>query len=393
MSPQSPDTAEPDLRVTPPKTAAAGLPAVAVSLGMAVRQMGVGRTARSLLRLNQVDGFDCMSCAWPDPDPKHRHTAEFCENGAKAVAWEGDTRRIGRAFFAEHSLADLEGRSEYWMGEQGRLTEPMVRRAGGTHYEPIGWDGAFALVGEHLQALDSPDRGAVLHLRPRVERGRVRLPALRPRVRHEQPAGLLEHVPRVDVGRAAEAIGIGKGSVSLDDIHDADLIVISGQNPGTNHPRMLSALEIAKRNGARIIAINPLREAGLLRFDNPQKPAGLAGHGTELADHFLQIRSDGDLALWQALGHLLLRTRACADTAVHRRAHPRVRRLGRAPRGARPRRGARRHRPGLGRDRAHRRHAGVVRARSCTAGRWASPSTATPSRRSRSSSTSRCCRA
>jgi molybdopterin-dependent oxidoreductase alpha subunit len=311
MSPQPPEIVEPDLRVTAPKTAAAGLPAVAVSLGMAVTQMGVARTARNLLRLNQVDGFDCMSCAWPDPDPKHRHTAEFCENGAKAVAWEGDTRRIDRTFFAEHSLAHLEGRSEYWMGQQGRLTEPMVRRAGGTHYEPISWDGAFALVAEHLNALD-PDR-ALFYTSGRASNeaafvyqlfarayGTNNLPDCSNMCHESTSLGL------------AESIGIGKGSVSLDDLHHADLIVISGQNPGTNHPRMLSALEIAKHNGAKIIAINPLREAGLLRFNNPQKPGGLAGHGTELADHFLQIRSDGDHALWQALGHLLL-ARGAAD--------------------------------------------------------------------------------
>jgi molybdopterin-dependent oxidoreductase alpha subunit len=297
---------EPDLEVTPPKTAAAGLPAVAVSLGMAVKQMGVGRTARNLLRLNQVDGFDCMSCAWPDPDPKHRHTAEFCENGAKAVAWEGDTRRLGPEFFAEHSLADLESRSEYWMGQQGRLTHPMVRRPGATHYEEIGWDAAFALVAEHLNGLGSPDE-ALFYTSGRASNesafvyqlfarafGTNNLPDCSNMCHESTSVGL------------ADTIGIGKGSVSLDDVHDADLIVISGQNPGTNHPRMLSALEIAKHNGAKIIAINPLREAGLLQFDNPQKPLGLAGKGTELADHFLQIRSDGDLALWQAIGHLLL---------------------------------------------------------------------------------------
>jgi len=303
-----PDTTpEPDLEVTPPKTKAAGLPAVAKSLGMAVTQMGVGRTARNLLRLNQVEGFDCMSCAWPDPDPKHRHTAEFCENGAKAVAWEGDTRRIGPEFFAEHSLDDLGTRTEYWMGQQGRLTEPMVRRPGSTHYEPISWDSAFALVAEHLNGLASPDE-ALFYTSGRASNesafvyqlfarayGTNNLPDCSNMCHESTSVGL------------ADTIGIGKGSVSLDDIHEADLIVISGQNPGTNHPRMLSALEIAKHNGAKIIAVNPLREAGLLGFMNPQKPRGLAGRPTDLADHFLQIRSDGDLALWQALGHLLLR--------------------------------------------------------------------------------------
>ncbi|MBC8093189.1 MAG: FdhF/YdeP family oxidoreductase [Pseudonocardia sp.] len=281
---------------------------------MAVKQMGPVRTARNLLRLNQVDGFDCMSCAWPDPDPKHRHTAEFCENGAKAVAWEGDTRRLDRAFFASHSLADLEQRSEFWMGQQGRLTEPMVRRDGGTHYEPISWDDAFALVGTHLRGLASPD-DALFYTSGRASNeaafvyqlfarayGTNNLPDCSNMCHESTSVGL------------ADTIGIGKGSVSLDDIHSADLIVLSGQNPGTNHPRMLSALEIAKHNGATIVAINPLREAGLLKFNNPQKPAGMLGHGTDLADHYLQIRSDGDLALWQALGHLLL-ARGVADEA------------------------------------------------------------------------------
>jgi len=297
---------EPDLEVTPPKSAVAGLPAVAASLSMAARQMGVTRAARGLARLNQVDGFDCMSCAWPDPSPEHRHTAEFCENGAKAVAFEGDTRRAGPEFFAAHGLADLETRTEHWMGQQGRLTHPMVKRDGGTHYEPIGWGEAFALVAEHLNGLRSPDE-AVFYTSGRTSNeaafvyqlfsrayGTNNLPDCSNMCHESTSVGL------------ADTIGIGKGSVSLDDVHDADLIVISGQNPGTNHPRMLSALEIAKRNGAKIIAINPLREAGLLKFNNPQNLSGLAGRGTDLADHFLQIRSDGDLALWQALGHLLL---------------------------------------------------------------------------------------
>ncbi|QJY45826.1 FdhF/YdeP family oxidoreductase [Pseudonocardia broussonetiae] len=305
---------EPDLAVGKPKTAAAGLPAVAVSLGMAVSQMGPVRTARNLLRLNQVDGFDCMSCAWPDPDPEHRHTAEFCENGAKAVAWEGDTRRIGPDFFAAHSLADLETRSEYWMGQQGRLTEPVVRRAGGTHYEPITWEAAFALVAEHLNGLDSPDE-ALFYTSGRASNEAAFVYQLFARAygTNNLPdcSNMCHEATSVGL---ADTIGIGKGSVSLDDIHEADLIVISGQNPGTNHPRMLSALEIAKHNGATIVAINPLREAGLLQFNNPQKPSGIAGRGTELADLYLQIRSDGDLALWQALGHLLL-ARGVADEA------------------------------------------------------------------------------
>ncbi|WP_308259018.1 FdhF/YdeP family oxidoreductase [Pseudonocardia sp. H11422] len=298
---------EPDLEVTAPKTAAAGLPAVAVSMKMAVQQMGVAHTARNLLRLNQVDGFDCMSCAWPDPAPGERHTAEFCENGAKAVAEEATKERVGPEFFATHSLADLETHTEHWLGKQGRLTHPMVRRAGSEHYEPIDWDDAFALVGEHLNALASPDE-ALFYTSGRTSNEAAFLYQLFVRAfgTNNLPDCSNMCHESTSVG-LADTIGIGKGSVSLSDVHEADLIVISGQNPGTNHPRMLSALEIAKQNGAKILAINPLREAGLLKFDNPQKPLGLAGRGTELADHFLQIRSDGDLALFQAIGHLLLK--------------------------------------------------------------------------------------
>ncbi|MCE0761335.1 FdhF/YdeP family oxidoreductase [Pseudonocardia kujensis] len=299
------DAEESRLRVGRPATHAAGLKAVRVSMARALRQMGPVKSARNLLTLNQVDGFDCMSCAWPDPTD-HRHTAEFCENGAKAVSWEGQRARVDAAFFAAHPISELARQSDHWLEKQGRLTEPMVRRAGADHYEPISWDAAFALVAEHLQALDSPDE-ALFYTSGRASNeaafvyqlfarafGTNNLPDCSNMCHESTSVGL------------ARTIGIGKGSVSLQDIHEADLIVISGQNPGTNHPRMLSALEIAKQNGAKILAINPLREAGLLRFDNPQTPKGLTGRGTGLADTYLQIRSGGDLALWQAIGHLLL---------------------------------------------------------------------------------------
>jgi molybdopterin-dependent oxidoreductase alpha subunit len=300
------DAEEANLAVGKQKRAAAGLPAVRVSLTRAVKEMGVAKTARNLLKLNQVEGFDCMSCAWPDPSPEHRHTAEFCENGAKAVAWEGTRSRVDREFFRTHPVSDLQTRTEYWLEKQGRLTEPMIRRPGGTHYEPLSWDDAFSIIGAELTALDSPDE-ALFYTSGRASNeaafvyqlfarafGTNNLPDCSNMCHESTSVGL------------AETIGIGKGSVSLQDVHEAELIVISGQNPGTNHPRMLSALEIAKKNGAKILAINPLREAGLLKFDNPQNARGLTGLGTDLADRFLQIRSDGDLALWQAFGLLLL---------------------------------------------------------------------------------------
>jgi len=300
------DIDERETEVGAPKHAAAGTTAVAVAMKRAVEQMGVRRTAQTLLKLNQVKGFDCQGCAWPDPDPDHRHTAEFCENGAKAVAEEATLRRVDRAFFATHTVDDLEGRSDYWLGQQGRLTEPMVLREGDRHYRPIGWDEAFAMVADHLTALASPDE-AVFYTSGRTSNeaafayqlfvrafGTNNLPDCS-NMCHESTSVAL-----------AEVIGIGKGSVSLDDVHAAELIVILGQNPGTNHPRMLSALEIAKKHGAKIIAVNPLKEAGLVKFNNPQKPQGLVGAGTPLADLHLPVRVNGDLALLQAIGSLLL---------------------------------------------------------------------------------------
>ena len=304
-----------DLRVGPPADHAAGRKAVQISLSRAVREMGVVKAARNLLALNQADGFDCMSCAWPDPKG-HRHTAEFCENGAKAVSWEGVRATAGPEFFAAHKLDDLAGQTDHWLESQGRLTHPMVRRPGATHYEPISWDDAFALVGEHLGGLASPDE-AVFYTSGRASNEAAFLYQLFARAfgTNNLPDCSNMCHESTSVG-LARTIGVGKGSVSLSDLHQADLIVVSGQNPGTNHPRMLSALETAKRNGARILAINPLREAGLVRFDNPQKVRGLAGHGTDLADRLLPIRSNGDLALWQAFGHLLLLAEDAAPGTV-----------------------------------------------------------------------------
>lgn len=300
------DVDEDDLEVDGTAHAAAGPTAVAVAMKRAVEQMGVTRTARTLLRLNQVDGFDCQGCAWPDPDPEHRHTAEFCENGAKAVTEEATRRHLGRDFFAGHPMTDLADKTDYWLGQQGRITEPMVLRSGATHYEPIAWDEAFAMVGGALRGLDSPDE-AVFYTSGKTSNeaafayqlfvrafGTNNLPDCS-NMCHESTSVAL-----------AETIGIGKGSVSLDDVHGAELIVILGQNPGTNHPRMLSALELAKKNGARIVSVNPLREAGLVRFKNPQKPRGWVAGGTPLADLHLPVRINGDLALLQAVGSLLL---------------------------------------------------------------------------------------
>ncbi|MEU9025819.1 FdhF/YdeP family oxidoreductase [Actinomadura sp. NPDC048394] len=296
------------MRVSEPKTWAAGVPGVTAALRQSYDQMGVRRTALTLLRVNQKRGFDCPGCAWPEGD--HRHVAEFCENGAKAVAEEATTRRVTRAFFAAHTVAELAERSDHWLGQQGRLTEPMIKRAGSEHYEPVAWDEAFGLLASELAALDSPDE-AVFYTSGRTSNEAAFAYQLFARAFGTNNLPDCSNMCHESSGSAlGETIGIGKGSVLLDDLYKADLIFVVGQNPGTNHPRMLSALERAKKEGARIVAVNPLPEAGLMRFKNPQRPSGVTGHGTALADRFLQIRLNGDLALFQALNRMLLESDA-----------------------------------------------------------------------------------
>ncbi|MDZ5621693.1 FdhF/YdeP family oxidoreductase [Nocardioides bizhenqiangii] len=297
---------ESELEVEDPHDHAAGLKAVTVAMQRAVGQMGPVRTARALLRLNQADGFDCMSCAWPDPDPEHRHRAEFCENGAKAVAEEATKARVTPDFFARNSISDLLEQTDHWLGQQGRLTHPMVKWPDSDHYQPIGWDEAFMLVGDHLGALGSPDE-ALFYTSGRASNEAAFAYQLFARELGTNNLPDCSNMCHESSGVALiDTIGIGKGSVSLEDLYRADLIVLAGQNPGTNHPRMLSALEIAKRRGAKIISINPLREAGLVNFRNPQYPRGVVGKGTDLTDLHLQIRLNGDLALFQAIGSLLV---------------------------------------------------------------------------------------
>jgi molybdopterin-dependent oxidoreductase alpha subunit len=293
-----------DLKVTPPKTYAAGVPAVAHAMEYSLAQAGPKRTLLTLLSLNQAEGIDCPGCAWPDP--KHRHKNEYCENGAKHVNDEATTRRVTREFFAEHSVAELDTKSDMWLNHQGRLTEPMVKRPGATHYEPIGWDDAFGIIADELNALASPDE-AMFYTSGRLNNEAAFLLQLFARSYGTNNLPDCSNMCHESSGSGlGETLGIGKGSVSLDDIHESDLVLVVGQNPGTNHPRMLSALEETKRNGGRVIAVNPLPEAGLIRFKNPQKPSGVIGRGTPIADVFLKIRPGGDLALFQMLNRLLL---------------------------------------------------------------------------------------
>lgn len=299
-------------------SSAAGLEAVAVAMNRGAGQMGPVRAVRTLARLNQVDGFDCMGCAWPDPDPEHRSFAEFCENGAKAVAEEATTRTADRDFFARHPVAELATWSDYRLGQQGRITEPMLLREGGTHYEPVTWREAIGIVAGALRGLDEPGE-AVFYTSGRASNEAAFVFQLFARAFGTNNLPDCSNMCHESTSVAlAESIGIGKGSVSLHDVHEAELVVVIGQNPGTNHPRMLSALEACVRRGGRVVAVNPLPETGLMSFDNPQTVRGTVGRGTPLAGEYLPIRLGGDLALFQALGALLVERGAVDEDFVTR---------------------------------------------------------------------------
>ncbi|MCQ4080783.1 FdhF/YdeP family oxidoreductase [Streptomyces sp. RB6PN25] len=300
------DPGDERLSVTPPKTWATGLPAVTHALQYSFGQTSVRRTALTLLNINQTKGFDCPGCAWPEPAPGQRHKNEYCENGAKHISDEATSRRVTADFFRQHSISELGKKSDYWLNQQGRLTEPMIKHSGSDHYESIGWDEALGLLADELRGLDTPNE-ALFYTSGRLGNEAAFLLQLFARAFGTNNLPDCSNMCHESSGFALnETLGIGKGSVSLQDVHDADLIFVVGQNPGTNHPRMLSALEETKRNGGQIIAVNPLPEAGLMRFKHPQKPRGVIGRGTAIADQFLQIRPGGDLALFQALNLLLL---------------------------------------------------------------------------------------
>src|SRR5687768_2780532 len=302
--PPKADIDETQVRVTKPKKTAVGVPAVLHALQMSQQQMGVLRSVQTLTRVNQKDGFDCPGCAWPEEDK--RHVAEFCENGAKAVAEEATQRRIGPEFFAAHSIDELRAHDDWWLGQQGRLTQPVVRDEGATHYRPISWDDALQLIADELAALGDPDE-AVFYTSGRTSNEAAFLYQLLVRGLGTNNLPDCSNMCHESSGSAlTETLGIGKGTVSIEDIHKADLLIVAGQNPGTNHPRMLSALEKAKDNGASIVAVNPLPEAALIRYKNPQTPRGVILGGKKLADEFVQIRLGGDQALFQAIGKHLL---------------------------------------------------------------------------------------
>ena len=255
---------------------------------------------RSLLKLNQDDGFDCPGCAWPEPADKSHF--EFCENGAKAVAAETTSKRVTPAFFAQHSIEDLRSKEDFWLEGQGRLTHPMWLGEGGTHYEPIAWEDAFQRIGEALAQLPTRDH-ALFYTSGRTSNEAAFLYQLLARRfgTNNLPdcSNLCHESSGVGLG---SAIGIGKGTVQLEDFEKAEAIFVIGQNPGTNHPRMLSTLQEAARRGCPIVVINPLFEAGLVAFIHPQEAFNtLTGRGTDLATHYLRPRVGSDVALLKGM--------------------------------------------------------------------------------------------
>ena len=295
-----------NLKLTKIKKKAVGVPAIISTMRHISKEMGVWRGIKLLNKMNQKDGFDCPGCAWPDPDGKRSGLGEYCENGAKAIAEEATIKRVEPAFFKKHSVEEMSEWTDYKIGKSGRITHPMYLAEGSSHYEEISWDTAFEKISTKLKSLSNPDE-AVFYTSGRTSNeaafayqllvrqfGTNNLPDCSNMCHESSGAGL------------GQTVGIGKGSVTLEDLYESELIVVMGQNPGTNHPRMLTALEKCKKNGGKIISVNPIPEAGNNVFVDPQNPLSIMKGGTQLTDHFLQVKINGDVALLKAIMILML---------------------------------------------------------------------------------------
>ena len=295
-----------NLTLKKPKQKAVGIPAITSSLKHIIDEMGLTKGLKVLSKMNQKEGFDCPGCAWPDPDGKRAVLGEYCENGAKAIAEEATNKRITAEFFKNNSIEFLSEQTDLWIGKLGRLTEPMFLPEGSSHYEPISWEKAFEKIGNQLNVLQSKDEvafytsgrtsneAAYMYQLFSRQFGTNNLPDCSNMCHESSGSGL------------SNTVGIGKGSVTLEDLHVAELILVIGQNPGTNHPRMLVALEKCKKNGGQIVSVNPINEAGIVNFIDPQSPMAILTGGTKLADLFLQVKINGDVALLKAAMILML---------------------------------------------------------------------------------------
>ena len=294
------------LKVGAPKKNAVGIPAIVSSIHHAFKWMKPTDAVRTMFKINQKGGFDCPGCAWPDPDDDRSGLGEYCENGIKAIAEEATKKLLKADFFKQNSVQTLSKWSDYDIGKSGRLTEPMILKAGSSHYKPIAWDDAFDFIAAELNGLQSPDE-AIFYTSGRASNEAAFMYQLFIREFGTNNMPDCSNMCHESSGKGlSDTVGLGKGSVTLDDIYKAELVIVMGQNPGTNHPRMLTALEKCKENGGLIVAINPLPEAGLLHYTNPQSPSKILRGGIKLADLFLQVKINGDVALLKAILFLML---------------------------------------------------------------------------------------
>jgi|TARA_B100002052_G_scaffold298518_1_gene332260 molybdopterin-dependent oxidoreductase alpha subunit len=289
-----------------PSNVAAGAPAIISTMKHGISKSGITGAISSLNRVNKFGGFDCPGCAWPDPDG-HRTIAEFCENGAKAVADEATKKTITPEFFGQHSVQELSTKSDQWLNSQGRLSSPMILKSGSNNYTPISWNEAFDMIADELCSLKEPD-DAIFYTSGRTSNEAAFLWQLLARGFGTNNLPDCSNMCHESSGFAlSDSIGIGKGTVKLEDFNKADLILVVGQNPGTNHPRMLTALRDARKNGASIISINPLIETGMKKFKHPQNPLEMLGSGKSIADQHVRVQINGDLALFRGINNLLLK--------------------------------------------------------------------------------------
>jgi molybdopterin-dependent oxidoreductase alpha subunit len=285
-----------DIKLKEPMRIAGGPLGVQAALRHSFKEMGVVRSMTALLDMNQQDGFSCPSCAWPDPE-KTSKIAEYCENRAKALADEATTSQIGAAFFQKHSVEELSLLTDYELNKFGRIIEPMVLREGSIHYEPIDWQEAYDLISRELKKLNSPDE-AIFYTSGRSSNEAAFLYGMFARAFGTNNMPDCSNMCHESSGVAlGETLGIGKGSIKLEDLYEAEVVIVAGQNPGTNHPRMLSALEKCKKNGGKVISINPLEESGLVNFKNPQHLKGWIGSGENIADIHLPVKINQDIPL------------------------------------------------------------------------------------------------
>ncbi|MDF1675420.1 MAG: molybdopterin-dependent oxidoreductase, partial [Vicingaceae bacterium] len=294
------------LKLTERKEKAAGIPALISSMKHISEELGIWQGIKVLNKMNQKDGFDCPGCAWPDPDGKRSSLGEYCENGVKAIAEEATTKKVTPEFLKKHSVEEISKWTDYAIGKAGRITEPMYLKESSSYYEPISWKKAFEIIGNKLNNLSSPDE-AVFYTSGRTSNEAAYMYQLFVRQLGTNNLPDCSNMCHESSGTAlSETLGIGKGSVTLEDLHIAEVIVVMGQNPGTNHPRMLSALEKCKENGGKIITINPIPEAGNNVFIDPQNPLSIIKGGEKINDIFLQIKINGDIALLKAVLYLML---------------------------------------------------------------------------------------